>query len=91
MTTTPLDRIRGRLETAVTAVLADLDAIKDPVERQSAARVVLEDLLPSVTQQVKTHRAGTVTGLREGRTLAEVGQLLGGLSTARVDQIIKGR
>ncbi|MEU3521833.1 hypothetical protein ABZ770_42510 [Streptomyces sp. NPDC006654] len=91
MTTTPMERIGGHLDTAAAAVLAELDAITDPVERQSAAREVLEALLPSVTQRVKAHRARTVAGLREGRTLAEVGRLLGGLSVARVDQILKGK
>lgn len=91
MTTTPLDRIRGHLEAASAAVLAELDTIADPVARQDAARHVNEVLLPDVGQQVKAHRAGTVADLKATRTLAQVGKMLGGLSTARVDQILKGR
>ncbi|MGW1149581.1 hypothetical protein ACWD6I_32360 [Streptomyces sp. NPDC002454] len=33
-------------------------------------------------------RAEAVAELREGRTLAAVGQLLGGISATRVDQIL---
>lgn len=91
MTQTPMDRISGHLDTARDAVLAELDSIKDPVERQDAARDVLETLLPAVGQDVKANRARTVAELRQGRTLAQVGQLLGGLSIARVDQILKGK
>jgi hypothetical protein len=91
MTETPTTRIRTRLEAASSAVLDELRSITDPAERQAAARTVLESLLPAIGQDVKGVRADAVTELRQGRTLAEVGQLLGGMSTARVDQILKGR
>lgn len=91
MTTTPQDRIDSHLETAGAAVLAELDAITDPVARQAVARHVLENVIPSVVQDVKAHRGRTVAELRKGRTLAQVGELLGGLSVARVDQILKGK
>ena len=91
MTPTPQDRIRGHLEDARIAVLAELDTIPDPVTRQAAARDVLETLLPALSADVKALRGRAVTELRQGRTLAQVGELLGGLSVGRVDQILKGR
>lgn len=91
MTDTPLDRIRGHLETARSAVLAELDAIKDPVEREAAARDVITTTLPAIRSEVQAYRARTVAELKVGRTLSKVGELLGGLSTARVDQILKGK
>lgn len=90
MTTTPQDRVREHLETARVAVLAELDTMPDPVERQKAARDVLDTLLPSLGADVKALRARAVTELRQGRTLAQVAQLLG-TSVGRVDQILKGR
>ena len=89
MTTSPTDRIREHLETARIAVLAELEATIDPVQRQEAAREVLETLLPSLGADVKALRARAVAELREGRSLAEVGQMLGGLSRGRVDQLLK--
>ena len=91
MTETPTTRIRAHLEAAAAAVLGELRSIPDPAERQAAARTVLETLLPGIGQDVKSERAGAVAELKQGRTLAEVGKLLGGMSTARVDQILKGR
>lgn len=88
---TALARIQKHLEDVAQAIGAELDTIADPIDRQDAAREVVQSLLPSVTQDVKAHRARTVAELREGRTLAQVGQLLGGLSVARVDQILKGK
>jgi hypothetical protein len=91
MDTTALNHIRGHLETASAAVLAALDAITDPVERQDTAREVVQILLPAVGQEVKAHRAGTVAQLQGTLTLTEVGELIGGLSAARVEQILKGK
>ncbi len=88
---TALDRITARLELAGDDVITELANIPDPVERQNAARTVLETLLPSLGADVKELRSRTVTELRQGRTLAQVGELLGGLSIARVDQILKGK
>ncbi|MFF2168155.1 hypothetical protein ACFVWP_46995 [Streptomyces sp. NPDC058175] len=90
MTDTPMHRINGWLEAASSTVLSELDAIKDPLERQGAARDVLENLLPAIAREVKANRGRAVAELREGRTLAQVGELLG-MSTARVDQILKGK
>lgn len=91
MTDTPMHRINGWLEAASSAVLSELDAIKDPLERQAAARDVLKTLLPAIGREVKANRGRAVAELRdEGRTLAQVGELLG-MSTARVDQILKGK
>lgn len=52
-------------------------------------RQVAETLLPKPGQGVKATRASAVAELKEGRTLAKVGETLGGLSAARVDQILK--
>ncbi|GAA3595208.1 hypothetical protein GCM10022295_90570 [Streptomyces osmaniensis] len=86
-----MDRIRAILDLAGQDILGEMDNITDPVARQEAAREVNETLLPALVAEVKAHRAETVAGLREGRTLAQVGELLGGTSIARVDQILKGR
>jgi hypothetical protein len=86
---TALDGITAALELAGDDVITRLNSISDPVERQAAARTVLETLLPALVRDVKANRAETVAQLKEGRTLAEVGQLLGNMSVARVDQILK--
>lgn len=89
--TTALDRITATIDLAGDEVITHLDNISDPVERQAAARTVLEKLLPALVRDVKANRGEAVKQMREGRTLAQVGELLGGLSTARVDQILKGK
>lgn len=86
-----MERIRGHLTAVSAAVLAELDTINDPVARQDAAREVNETLLPVLVAEVKMHRARTVGVLRDGRTLSQVGKLIGGKSAARVDQILKGK
>ncbi|MFJ4852380.1 RNA polymerase subunit sigma-70 [Streptomyces sp. NPDC088730] len=78
------DLLATTRETLATA----LTSISDPIAREAAARQILA-ALPDITQEVTAIRSDTVRTLKEGRTLAEVGTLLGGLSTARVDQIIK--
>ncbi|MEU3654463.1 hypothetical protein AB0E67_16840 [Streptomyces sp. NPDC032161] len=87
--TSPYTRIEQHIATARSAVTADLATITDPIDREYAARQILGTLLPDFTQDVKEIRSSAVRDLKQGRTLAEVGALLGGLSTARVDQIIK--
>ncbi|MEU8516342.1 hypothetical protein AB0C76_32885 [Kitasatospora sp. NPDC048722] len=72
------------------ALLATLGGIKDPIAREVAARELLDDLLPATVKEAKQIRREAVEELRSGRTLKQVGELLG-LSTARVDQILKGR
>lgn len=89
--TETVSRIALHLEAARKAVLAELESVADPVEREAAAREVLRDLVPALGRAVQGDRTRTVAALKEGRTLAQVGKLLGGLSTARVDQILKGK
>ncbi|MEW1892283.1 hypothetical protein [Streptomyces sp. NPDC085659] len=82
------DRITQLLTGTRDALIAELTSISDPIAREAAARQVLA-ALPAVSQEVTAIRSNTVATLKEGRTLAQVGELLGGLSIARVDQIIK--
>jgi DNA-directed RNA polymerase specialized sigma subunit len=84
----PLTRIRHHLNDTAHAIIAELDAIDDPVTRQAVARVALEELLPALGQEVKAHRSRTVASLKEERTLKDVAALLN-TSAARVAQIIK--
>ncbi|MGQ4397911.1 hypothetical protein ACN6K5_000913 [Streptomyces violaceoruber] len=90
MTAADVSRIALHLETARKAVLAELDSIPDPVQREAVAREALRDLVPALGRAVQTRRTAAVAELKEGRTLAQVGDLLG-VSTARVDQILKGK
>ncbi|WP_445402456.1 hypothetical protein ACSMX9_12800 [Streptomyces sp. LE64] len=82
------DRTARHLDTAIDAIIDELATIADPVERQNAALHVLDTLLPAAKDRVRAMRAEAVAELREGRTLAAVGQLLGGISATRVDQIL---
>ncbi|MGY4988893.1 hypothetical protein [Streptomyces nigrescens] len=83
-----LDRIRGHLD----AALACLDEIRDPVERELAARVMTDDLLPAAEGRAKAVRTKVVQQLRteRGLKLREVADLIG-LSIPRVDQLAKGK
>ncbi|AKZ60749.1 hypothetical protein SAM23877_p040 (plasmid) [Streptomyces ambofaciens ATCC 23877] len=83
-----LARIRHQITDTTTTVLNDLDTIEDPVQRQQAARTVLEELLPDMGREIKAHRSRTVAGLKEGRTLKQVAEMIGS-SIALVDQLIK--
>ncbi|KOG33273.1 hypothetical protein [Streptomyces resistomycificus] len=87
--TDTLARIEQHLAAAAAAIQGELAAITDPAARQDVARETLETLLPKLGHDVKMARAAAVAELKQGRTLAQVGQLLGGLSIARVDQILK--
>ncbi|MFJ1901819.1 MULTISPECIES: RNA polymerase subunit sigma-70 [unclassified Streptomyces] len=87
MTSDP-ERITQLLAATRDTLTTELASISDPVAREASARQILA-ALPDITQEVTAIRSDTVRTLKEGRTLAEVGTLLGGLSTARVDQIIK--
>lgn len=81
-------RVRGHLD----AALACLDEIADPLDRELAARTMTDDLLAEAGRRAKRVRTEVVRGLRsEGLTLREVGDLLGGLTTGRVDQLAKGK
>ncbi|MGW5679207.1 hypothetical protein ACWEV4_29705 [Streptomyces sp. NPDC003860] len=82
------DLIAHHLTTAIDNITTELATLTDPVERQNAALYALDILLPAAKDQLRAARAEAVAELREGRTLAEVGRLLGGISPARVDQIL---
>jgi hypothetical protein len=82
--------LREELKVHVNAALALLDGIPDPVEREAAARILGDDLLPEAALSVKRVRGDAVRELRaQGLTLRAIAELTG-LSVARVDQIAKG-
>ncbi|MFG3118683.1 hypothetical protein ACGF4C_30470 [Streptomyces sp. NPDC048197] len=82
--------LRARMSGHLDAALACLDEIGDPVERELAARILADDLLPDARTRVKAVRSEAVQDLRRGLKLREVSDLIG-LSVARVDQIAKGK
>lgn len=75
--------------TELTQLTERLRQITDPVERSKAATALI-DALNDTQKAVKGVRAEAVAELREGRSMREVGEMIG-VSTARVDQILKGR
>ncbi|GAA1014545.1 hypothetical protein Q7689_10280 [Nocardiopsis tropica] len=75
--------------TPLTQLAEQLRAITDPVERSKAATALI-DALNDAQKAVKGVRAEAVAELRPGRSMREVGEMIG-VSTARVDQILKGR
>ncbi|MCM2391834.1 hypothetical protein [Streptomyces albipurpureus] len=79
-----------QIATHIDAALAALGEISDPLERERAARRMLDTLLPDAARKAKGVRQEVVLKLREGRTLREVAAILD-LTYARVDQIAKGR
>ncbi|MGW2255138.1 hypothetical protein ACWCXH_33875 [Kitasatospora sp. NPDC001660] len=88
MTETPGDHVAAAARTA----LAEIADITDPVDRELAARQLLDVVLPEIARGAREIRQGAVLELRRDRfTLREIGEKLGGLSTARVDQIAKGK
>ncbi|MFI0906782.1 hypothetical protein ACH4TE_25150 [Streptomyces sioyaensis] len=82
--------LRARMSGHIDAALACLDEIGDPVERELAARILADDLLPDARTRVKDVRSAAVQELRRGLTLRQVSELID-LSVARVDQIAKGK
>ncbi|MFD9813727.1 hypothetical protein [Streptomyces sp. NPDC059080] len=82
--------LRARMAEHLDAALAPLAEIADPVERERAARILADDLLPDAVKRVKAVRGEVVRGMRQTKTLREVGEQLD-LSIARVDQIAKGK
>lgn len=83
---------RERMREQIDAALAGLNEIADPVERELAARVLADELLPEAGRRVKAVRREAVQELRtdRGLKLREVAELIG-LSVPRVDQIAKGK
>jgi hypothetical protein len=84
--------LRARMASHIDAALACLDEISDPIERERAARILADDLLPDAGQRVKSVRGAVVQELRTARglKLREVSELTG-LSIPRIDQLAKGR
>ncbi|WP_460073991.1 sigma factor-like helix-turn-helix DNA-binding protein [Streptomyces sp. YKOK-I1] len=90
MTTQPADLINSD---AFDRALADVAAIKDPVDRDKAARALQTALTEAIAEpltRTKAVRQQTVLELRQNLTLAKVAEQLG-LSVGRVDQLAKGR
>ncbi|MGW1979232.1 hypothetical protein [Streptomyces sp. NPDC001889] len=82
--------LRAAMAAHITAALAHIDGIPDPVDRERAARILADDLLPDAVQRVKAARGDAIRELRgQGMTLKAVAQATG-LSVPRVDQIAKG-
>ncbi|WP_406321023.1 hypothetical protein [Streptomyces sp. NBC_00519] len=83
---------RQRMKEQIDAALDGLYEIADPVERELAARVLADELLPEAGRRVKAVRSGAVRELRteRGLKLREVAELLD-LSVPRVDQLAKGK
>ena len=79
--------------TAHLAAITDaINAINDPVTRERTARQVTDRLLPALTQDLKKTRQAIVLGYREqGLIFREIAERLGDITTARVDQIAKGK
>ncbi|MFJ9816175.1 hypothetical protein ACIRU3_13080 [Streptomyces sp. NPDC101151] len=82
--------LRARMAEHLDAALAPLAEIADPVERERAARLLADDLLPDAVKRVKAVRGEAVRELRQTMTLAAVRERTG-LSIARIDQIAKGK
>ncbi|MFD9859742.1 hypothetical protein [Streptomyces alboflavus] len=85
-----LAELRARMAKHLDAALAPLAEIADPVKRERAARILADDLLPDTVKRVKGVRGDAVRELRQTLTLAAIKERTG-LSTARIDQIAKGR
>ncbi|MFJ6748287.1 hypothetical protein ACIQNI_08860 [Streptomyces sp. NPDC091266] len=83
---------RQHMREQIDAALACLDEVTDPVERELAARVLADELLPEASRRVRAVRSEVVRELRTGRglKLREVAAELD-LSVARVDQLAKGK
>jgi hypothetical protein len=83
--------LRARMASHIDAALACLDEISDPIERERAARLLADDLLPDAGRRVKAVRGAAVQELRQGQglKLREVSELMG-LSIPRIDQLAKG-
>ncbi|ACU71830.1 hypothetical protein Caci_2921 [Catenulispora acidiphila DSM 44928] len=71
--------------------LADIAAVADPVDRAKRAAAFMETMRTEAMPQARQIRQEAVKELRaEGKSLAEIGSLLG-LDRNRVQQISEGR
>lgn len=81
--------MRDLLEPAVTGVRSALDAVNDPIERYQATREV-EAEVHSVIKEVRQNIALELK--REHRkTWREIGEIMGGVTAQRAEQISKGQ
>jgi DNA-directed RNA polymerase sigma subunit (sigma70/sigma32) len=83
-------RMTTQISEHIAAALAALREISDPLERERAARVMVESLLPDAARQAKAVRQEVVLDLRRDHTLREVAAILG-VTYGRVDQLAKGK
>lgn len=77
------------LAAAVTAVTGVLDTIGDPIERFEASRraeAALDDELRGVRQRIALELKR-----KNGKTWREVGEIMGGVSAQRAEQISRGK
>lgn len=89
MSERPYSRSMTTNQDTVDALIAELDAISDPVDRFQKVVEVEERIdvgLRAVRQRiaVQLYNAGE-------RTYREVGQIMGGVTASRAEQIVKGR
>lgn len=73
----------------VDALIAELDAISDPVDRFQKV-VEVEDRIDVGLRAVRQRIAAELYNGGE-RTYREVGQIMGGVTASRAEQIVKGR
>jgi hypothetical protein len=77
-------------ENTVNQLLDEIRAIEDPVDRFEAATKAVEIARTALMAGARQIRQDAVNELREDRSLAEVGKLLG-QKRGRVQQISEGR
>lgn len=77
------------LDPFVATLIAELDAISDPADRFQAA-VTVEARLDDEFRQVR-QRIAIELYAGGDRTYREVGEIMGGVSAQRAEQVAKGR
>lgn len=77
-----------RLESDVATLIADLDAISDPAVRFHAT-VTIEALIDEELRKVRQRIAAQLRGM--GLTFREIGEVMGGVTLQRAEQVLKGR
>lgn len=77
------------LTASIEAAIEDIAAVADPVERFSAGRKLRSELNDG-DRRVMRIQQSAVEELKQGRTWAQVGEILG-VTGSRAEQIAKGR